>query len=156
MRLEKKCTKCNNTLCIDMFAKNRARHDGVNVYCRPCSNEIARQQYPSKREHFRRIHRTYREQNKEKVKDQERKTGDQWRRANLDKAAIYQQVNRALKRGVITKSKNCEGCFAQLPPHMIHGHHRDYSKPLELYWVCHNCHMLTHRLEREKLRKIAN
>lgn len=40
----KHCTKCNNTLSIDNFSKDKSRNDGLSFYCKPC-DKLKRQQY---------------------------------------------------------------------------------------------------------------
>jgi hypothetical protein len=27
---------------------------------------------------------------------------------------------------------------------MVEGHHPDYQKPMEVTWLCHDCHQLQH------------
>ena len=56
-------------------------------------------------------------------------------------------ANVYLKRGILTK-KNCELC-ANTNSEM---HHRDYSKPLLVTWLCRTCHLNLH----EELRKGAS
>jgi len=63
-----------------------------------------------------------------------RLTDEQRRKSNCRSyARVY------LRRGKIER-KPCEGCesAAQM-------HHDDYSKPLEVRWVCRRCHLELHR-----------
>jgi len=39
----------------------------------------------------------------------------------------------------------CEICKF---PKQVVGHHENYDKPLEVRWICHSCHKLTHNLEK--------
>ena len=50
-----------------------------------------------------------------------------------------------VKRGTIKKPERCDRCKERYPPRRIHGHHHDYSKPLEVEWVCSVCHGKEHR-----------
>lgn len=50
------------------------------------------------------------------------------------------QVQMALKRGDLTK-KPCERCGAE----KVEGHHEDYSKPLEVMWLCPKHHRERHK-----------
>ena len=43
----------------------------------------------------------------------------------------------AVKKGTLIKPKNCEVCTLVRP---LQGHHEDYSKPLEVIWLCTGCH----------------
>lgn len=60
----------------------------------------------------------------------------------------------AIKSGVIIKPPNCEICNRNHT--RIYGHHPDYSKPLEVIWVCGSCHRLIHtgRINKELTTKI--
>lgn len=58
-----------------------------------------------------------------------------------DNARSY--ASQYLKRGII-KRQPCQSCGdpkAQM-------HHHDYSKPLEVEWLCRRCHLLHHAAER--------
>jgi len=59
-----------------------------------------------------------------------------------ERAAIYRQVNAALKAGTIRQT-DCADCGA----YSQHAHHEDYSKPLEVIWLCADCHARRHRAE---------
>jgi hypothetical protein len=50
------------------------------------------------------------------------------------------QVRRAIAAGRLTR-KPCETC-GQLN---VHGHHDDYTKPLEVRWLCTACHRDWHK-----------
>ena len=50
-------------------------------------------------------------------------------------------VWKAITAGELVKPDVCEACG--LPPAgkgKIHAHHADYSKPLEVEWLCPKCH----------------
>lgn len=61
---------------------------------------------------------------------------------NPDKHKAYYTVYNALKSGRIAKGP-CKICGSTED---IHAHHEDYSKPLEVEWLCRGCHMLWHQL----------
>ncbi len=54
-------------------------------------------------------------------------------------------IYRLVKRGLLTKPKECENC--QKKGH-LHGHHPDYLQPLHVVWLCPACHGLVHRILR--------
>jgi hypothetical protein len=60
-----------------------------------------------------------------------------YRRINPEKIAAKQMVNKAVKDGSLIKSGTCEKCGAS---GRIEGHHPDYSKPMEVVWLCPPCH----------------
>jgi hypothetical protein len=54
-------------------------------------------------------------------------------------------VRVALRQGVIRMSDKCENCGAPNTPcadgrRSLQAHHHDYSKPLEVKWLCAKCH----------------
>lgn len=95
--------------------------------------------------------REYRQKNKTKLQAYKRKYDQQrykthnktenkrrmrWRAKNPHKTRAHQVLNYAVKRGII-KRKPCEVCGKK---EKIHGHHNDYSKPLEVNWLCAEHH----------------
>lgn len=53
-------------------------------------------------------------------------------------------VNKAVKSGRLIKTP-CVDCGSTK---RIEGHHPDYSKPLDVIWLCWKCHIERHVLER--------
>ena len=57
-------------------------------------------------------------------------------------------LNQAVKKGNIIRPKKCQLCNEIPNKGYIYGHHKDYSKPLEVVWVCWKCHGLLHSEEK--------
>lgn len=51
-------------------------------------------------------------------------------------------VNRAVRTGKLTRPTDCSSC--DNPNGRIEAHHPDYSKPLEVIWLCSSCHREEH------------
>lgn len=49
----------------------------------------------------------------------------------------------AKEKGIVKPSAACENCGASNI--RIEGHHDDYSRPLDVRWLCHKCHYEWHR-----------
>lgn len=47
-----------------------------------------------------------------------------------------------VKNGNLHKPDRCQDCNE---PGLIHGHHHDYNKPLDVIWLCPRCHSKKHR-----------
>lgn len=73
-----------------------------------------------------------------KRKEQGRKQAKAWREKNPNAYRAHSAVSYALRSGKMKKLP-CEFCGTE----RVHAHHKDYSKPLEVVWLCARCH---HRL----------
>ena len=75
------------------------------------------------------------------------------------KAAASHLVNRVKRAGLIVPPAGCERCGGGPTQYQsLHGHHADYSKPLEVEWLCARCHVLQHlpqRVATLAARKVA-
>ncbi len=57
-----------------------------------------------------------------------------------EKAAVYKLVNAAKRSGKLVPQP-CEKCGKE---ERIHAHHDNYSKPLDVRWLCGTCHHAEH------------
>lgn len=60
-------------------------------------------------------------------------------KSDLQKA--HDAIYFAVKSGKIKRPPVCEKCGVECK---THGHHEDYSKPLDVIWMCHKCHIHRH------------
>lgn len=61
---------------------------------------------------------------------------------NRGKHRAREEVAYAVKLGKLIKPDACQECHAV---GVVHGHHCDYNKPLEVMWLCPTCHGKWHR-----------
>ena len=47
-------------------------------------------------------------------------------------------LRNAVRRLGLQKPKNCSKCGKEC---ITEGHHEDYTKPLDVIWLCHKCHL---------------
>jgi len=57
------------------------------------------------------------------------------------------EVRKAVMNGILIRPKRCPKCLSSKD--RIQAHHHDYSKPLEIEWLCSRCHGKEHRLPKE-------
>lgn len=53
-------------------------------------------------------------------------------------------VHNAVAKGVIQKPKNCTICKRKRRSDLLEAHHEDYSRPLDVIWLCRRCHCNVH------------
>jgi hypothetical protein len=107
--------------------------------------------YQKNRAHFLELRKKWYKNNKEKKIDQQKK----WRELHRDverksylkfcennplKHTAYMKVLNAKRQGIL-KPQPCSGCGST---NRIQAHHTDYSKPLEVVWLCSKCHTKEH------------
>lgn len=149
----KRCPACGGMKSMNTgFHRNRATKDGCACYCRSCTPSIVA---PSiNREKARAVAAS-----KWAIL---RSDPDYWRRkreyyarvlapryrddlAERQKAAARCTVYAAIRARVLTKPSTCSACAVSATGHALQAHHHDYSKPLEVQWLCTKCHGKTHR-----------
>lgn len=64
-----------------------------------------------------------------------------WAKRNPHKIKAQRQAHQAVRSGKIKRKKKCEGCGKQKRLQM---HHDDYSKPLDVQFLCSGCHGKAH------------
>ena len=68
-----------------------------------------------------------------------------YRTKYAEKSSAWRATEQALRRGRL-KRKPCVVCGAA----QVEAHHADYSKPLDVTWLCHKHHTELHRSQRRK------
>lgn len=154
--LTKVCRGCGKELPIDQFYKHSQMVDGYLNYCKDCVKNRIKKHRKENQEYFREYdfyrNRTEkrREWKKKYIKDNEvgkkyresKRIYLQNRRHTIDG---YDKCHNALDRAVLRKQiirpNNCQVCGKKSK---VMGHHCDYSKPLNVVWMCSTCHGLYH------------
>jgi len=84
-----------------------------------------------------------------KRKENQRQYYKRWykengRKRNHNSERAMSIVHIAVKSGKIIKPILCERCNETK---RLYAHHKDYSKPLEVLWLCASCHKITHQID---------
>lgn len=107
--------------------------------CKECWKERVRSRRltdPSVREYDRRRAK------EPKRRAQATKVTREWRKRNPLAYQAHIAVGNALRDGRMEKQP-CQLCATT---EHVHAHHKDYSKPLEVTWLCARCHHRMHAL----------
>ena len=72
------------------------------------------------------------------------------KREEPEKWKARNAVSNAVRDGRLAKADNCFfcGCDGKL-----HAHHHDYSRPLDVFWLCPSCHGKLHTINGDFLRE---
>jgi ribosomal protein S27AE len=77
-----------------------------------------------------------------------------WQAANIERHRMIQRaanaVAQAISRGILTRASACEECGCE--NRRITAAHHDYSKPLEVRWLCGHCHIVWDKADPKTLR----
>lgn len=124
----------------------KVRPRQVGHYCRVCQAERLREWRAANRQRAREIQRRTDARIERRTRKRDR------RRSSPEKDAARHAVARALLNGELVRPETCERC-GQDPGRaiggraMIEGHHVDYSRPLDVEWLCARCHADEHPLK---------
>jgi hypothetical protein len=147
--MEKKCARCGETKTLGQFHKNKAAKDGHCEVCKICAIARTRQWYAENPERVRRWHLENPERLREHRKTWLKKNPEfrsqankRYRTKHPQKIKAHMVLNYAVTSGKIIRPETCISCGAG---GRIEGHHPDYSKPLEVIWVCVPCHKKIHQ-----------
>jgi len=84
------------------------------------------------------IDKKWKSENREKMNGYNK----DWRKRNPEKTSAKNIIDQRIHRGTMDKPRQCPVCGLG---GQIDGHHRDYSKPLEVFWCCQQCHRIIHK-----------
>lgn len=151
----KTCFKCNETQPLDEFYAHPRMADGRLGKCKSCARRDTAEREArlaldpmwliGERARHREKSRKARDEGRAKPAPRSRKMESM--RAYFerypDKHKAHGIVRRAIRKGAL-KPQPCEKCGAK-----AQAHHDDYSKPLDVRWLCVKHHAEHHVRERE-------
>lgn len=133
MTTTKICRLCEESKSIEEFYADRKSADRLRYECKECGNLLNRRFMRGgyEREYY--------------IKRRQADPGYGIRPSKQipDHVRARRALHYAVYRGRIIKPSRCSHCGESGV--VICGHHDDYSKPLEVRWVCHRCHGILHR-----------
>jgi|LakMenE01Jun11ns_1017448.scaffolds.fasta_scaffold9198974_2 hypothetical protein len=133
----KNCIKCSALLPLDCFYKHPNMADGRLNKCKQCCCADARNNRRQRLDY-------YRDYDRKRFHDPSRQLTRaarmvSYRKANPHKDAAHAAVARAVRSGKLARGV-CEVCGCGT----VDAHHDDYSRPLEVRWLCRVHHLMEH------------
>lgn len=172
--MRKTCITCKRNKDTKFFHTDNSRKDNLNPRCKDCMREKSRLYYSQNREKVIQKNSQYYRNNKKQKRqyDRERRkrkrqqineASTRWREKNPQKRQqvlkrYYESVKttqayktkentrqilrQALTDGELIRPTVCSQCNRNTN---TEAHHDDYSKPLDVTWLCKSCHSVLHR-----------
>jgi len=160
----KACFKCNTEKPFSEFYRHSGMGDGYLGKCKSCTKKDAHK---------------HREDNIDKVKAYDRNRPNKaeraqkqndylktekgksvsfiatrnYRNSNPERYRANTAVGNAIRDGRLIRPNECSCCGVICKPH---GHHNNYSKPLDVIWYCNKCHNQYHLFIRELWRNLKD
>jgi hypothetical protein len=154
----KVCKRCLKQKELFEFYKHKDMLDGYLNYCKECTKKRVKahriknidniREYDRLRGRLEYRKKANRERNRscnmsEAQKNRINESKKKW--ANNNKEKVYAQniLSKKLKKGEIFKPDKCIKCGSMC---RLEAHHHDYTKPLDVLWLCKDCHSKEHRI----------
>lgn len=159
----KTCFKCKQQKPYSDFYRHPEMGDGYLGKCKECTKKdvSARRSenidyvraYDRERGYLPERKKLVKQRYKERTSTAEGRKKEwarakKWILANPEKSKAHTAVNNAVRDGKL-KREPCKDCGTKK---WVQAHHEDYSKPLEITWLCRRCHGLRHRELNEESR----
>jgi len=146
----KYCYKCKQIKPLVAFHKDMTKKDGVSSKCKICKATYRKVYYQKNKDKELQGMKQYHLDNSEKIRKkaqeyyateqglkQHRLDVKEYRKKYPERCKAHSQFTYALKVNKLKRPTTCELCGIKCKPE---GHHPDYSKPLDVQWLCHKCH----------------
>ena len=150
----KRCTKCGKTLPLEQFSRMTSASGGLRGPCRACASVWYHRYYAANKTALvarsQRYHATHR--------GEEAASARRYRSEHPEIAVAFAQqysaqypcrlsakraVASAIRNGKLVRPNACELCGSE---GYLHAHHADYSRPLDVTFLCVPCHKTVHAI----------
>jgi hypothetical protein len=152
--MEKPCFKCGDTKPLDSFYRHPMMADGHLNKCIECAKADVRSARAARLEYYQAYDRARAKQPNRVAANKARAKANPTYRPEPDpiKRAARVALGNAIRDGKIKRPPECQICSVA---DGLHGHHEDYSKPLDVIWCCSACHAFIHAYWRAQERVAA-
>lgn len=136
----KRCFKCGKDKPIEDFYRHKRMADGHLNKCKECTKRDSRETRAAKLEYYRQYDRDRANRpNRLQLSVFQTK---QYRAEHPNRYVANSKVGNALRDGRLVRPDHCSKCGNK---GKVFGHHPDYSKPLDVIWLCQPCHKQVHK-----------
>lgn len=163
--MQRECTICKKQKPFEEFSKSKKGKFGIDAQCKKCKYaKSGREHYLKNKEKCHANASKWNKRNREYINSKVRaqyaadpkkvlerlrqhrkvnkETAKRYRERHKEKINAQSKLRDHVKRGNIIKPDKCSICNST---EWIEGHHPDYSKPLEVVWLCKKCHNAIHK-----------
>lgn len=137
----KTCFKCGAEKERSEFYRHAQMGDGLLGKCKDCTKIDVRNHRKDNAEEVREYDRTRARSPKRLAERRSRNVA--YTIENPEKRAAHNALGNAVRSGRVVK-RPCAFCGSG---ENLEAHHHDYSKPLDVTWLCAGCHRRFHALE---------
>lgn len=153
---EKPCNECGEVKRLSDFYVHHKMPDGYLNKCKECVKNRVRLHREKNLERVRaydrergrseerkaRLRADFKKNNPRYAewKERDKEFRKKWINKNPEKRAAHVKVGNAIRDGKLERGV-CEVCGSD----KVEAHHDDYTKPLEVRWLCKSHHMELHR-----------
>lgn len=159
--MNKTCFRCHQTKPLDEFYRHPAMRDGYLNKCKGCTKADVRRRYWEKHETVleydrrrnmqpHRVSARLEYMQTQQGKLTHSKANNTWANKHPERKSAINTVNRAKLIGKLTPLP-CLICGTA----ETEAHHPDYSRPLDVIWLCTTHHKAAHKLAEQLQRKAS-
>ena len=149
----KTCRQCGLVKTLNDFYVHAQMADGYLNKCKDCVKLRVLENLKNKADYYKEYdkkramlpHRVKAREDYQKTKNGKiaiKKAHESYKKKFPMKYASHVIFNNAIRDGKIKKEFLCSECGSD---NQIQGHHDDYTKPLNVRWLCVKCHTQWHK-----------
>lgn len=135
----KKCFKCGELKPLSEFYKHKATKDGYLNKCKECTKKDTHNNYIKNKDYYKDY-----EHSIQRINSRRRRANKYLKkhRKNFpEKDKARRLLNQTIRNNKIIRPGKCSKCNKICIPD---AHHEDYSRPLDVVWLCRQCHRQLH------------